>query len=199
MEENPVKGSKSKLIIVSIIVIILVIASIGIYLIGGGASGITAMEGREIADDVANNWSENATVITAKKAGEMQADGRFLTWDYMYINTEIITESTECIGIRIYSNGTFTVRDNASFGPYKPIISWNIDSNRAYEIAQENSAINTFLGRGPSLEAFFLGSSTEKPIWILEWCDPGFMDDPKWAKIEIDANTGEVLYVEADN
>jgi len=197
MEENPVEGSKTKLIIVSVIVIILVISSIGIYLMGGGASGITAMEGREIADEIALNWSANATLTRIQKGADMY--GNFNGWGYSYFDEPIITNSTKCANIGIKTNGTTSIRISTVLGDRQPMGMWSIDSDVAYEIAKDNSAIKSFLLHRPVLDTFSLGNSTGTPTWYIEWGYNAWIDDPHWARIEIDANTGEVLFVEADN
>ena len=198
MEENPVEGSKSKLIIVSVIVIILVIASIGIYLIGGGASGITAREAIIIADEAALDWNDNATLLNCRKAGPGRS-GVFDGWFCKYVDTVEIIDSTECIEIMIYKNGSSIVRENASYGPYLPLGNWNLDSDEVYDIAIKRNEIKDFLNHYPMIDSFYLGNYTGTPIWVIEWAYNAFIDDPHWAKIEIDANTGEVLYVDADN
>ncbi len=199
MEENPVEGSKTKLIIVLLIVIILVIASLGIYLMGGGASGITAMEGREIADDIAKNWSINATLTGIQKSSNMDGDGRFNEWVYFYIDEIIITNTTKRAYIGINIDGTSSVRYSTVIVDCQPIGAFAIDSDKAYEIANDSSAIKSFLLHRPVLDIFSLGNSTGTPTWYIEWGYGSLIDGPQWARIEIDANTGEVLYVNADN
>ena len=192
MEESTTEGSKSKLIIVSVIVIILVIASIGIYLIGGGASGITAMEGREIAEQLALNWSDNATLVYV--TGDPHQAIAYRYWN-------LTNNTINCLEVTVYTNKVTETRYTRCLHDEYPICNWTIDSDEAYEIAMDNENINSFMAHYPTLDSFSLATPRldNNSVWYIYWCYNAGFDDPKWAQIQIDATTGEVLYVEADN
>ena len=192
MEESPVEGSKTKIIIASVIVIIIVIASIGIYLIGGGASGITAMEGREIAEQLALNWSDNATLVHV--TGNPQQAFAFRYWD-------LTNNAINCLEVTVYTDKTAETRLTRCLHDEYPISNWTIDSDDAYKTAMDNEEIKSFMQHNPTLDSFSLASpiSSNGSIWYIYWAYNAGIDDPKWAQIHIDATTGEVLYVDADN
>ena len=209
MEESPTEGSKSKLFIVSVIVIILVIASIGIYLIGGGASveGITAMEGSEIADEVALNWSANATLVSVRIAGSMGDVGHFSAWYYVYAETSNVSDDTECVEIKITADGEHLISYEHILGPSRPILSWNIDSDEAYEVAKDHPEIKNYLSTysGVVVESFSLGQGGTygpNPVWYIHWEDYSIastFENYHKAWVRIDAVTGEVLDIEFQN
>lgn len=187
-------------VIVSIIVIALVFYGFHFQV---AEKGITAMEGKPIADEIARNWNANATLVSVREGGKMLSEGRFSSWYYVYYNSSIISRPMMCIEIKVYTdsrNETYTYElwsvEKMSIG------GWTIDSDDAYKLATANDKIKAFFSKySPYLDGFFLSASTytqNKSVWFIDWCDPGFMDNPKWAKIEIDATTGEVLHVEAD-
>ena len=172
---------------------------------------ISALEAKDIAYPIATNWNNNATLVNVRGGG-MNSEGYFSKWIFKYIepvDALMTVNETDCIEIKVYSNGSYEswtgTTGTGVVGDEKMIISWTIDSCQAFEIAYENDNIHSFLRQNPSVYVFSLhnatweGHSTQKPAWFIEWTyDAGF-DDPKWAQILIDANTGEVLYVDVDD
>ncbi len=186
-------------IISLVIILILLIACIMIFFISYETQRITAIEGKVYANSIAYNWSENATLISVRIASTIGSGGYFTDWYYKFIDTTIITNETECIQIKITYDGGQYITYNASIGPHTPIFDWRIDSNDAYEIALANEDIYSFMAHNPMVDGFFLSNASGIPTWYIDWTyDAGF-DNPKWAEIQIDATTGEVLYVEADD
>lgn len=185
------------------VVVIVVLAGWVVLVNKPGPEGITAIEGREIADQIALNWSENATLIRVSQ-GEESQEGRCFSWFYTYSDSPVINNNTLEIGITVNTNSQTTVTEEGNISQFEllngvSIISkWVFDSNEAYEIAIDNSEIASFMNHNPKTDGFFLVNETGNPTWFIDWTyDAGF-DNPKWANIQIDANTGEVLYVEAD-
>ena len=201
-EEWPVEGAKTKYILVALVVIVIVTASVGYYLIKDGevgVDGITAMEGLDIANPLAKNWNTSAVLIVASKGSNMNGNGEFQLWYYLYTNTQNFTNTPQCLEIQVFSNGSYKLRYDAGIGDKRPINSYIIDSDKAYDIATAQSELKTFFIHNPMLDHMSLSNSSGTPSWYIDWAyDAGF-DNPKWAEIQIDANTGEVLYVEADN
>ena len=200
MEESPTEGSKSKLIIVSVIVIILVIASIGIYLIGGGASGITAMEGKEIADEIALAWNASAVLVGGGGSNEILNDGRATCWQFSYHN-DLRGNGTYEFRVWVYTDGSNKAEEIRLNAPtnVNAIVNWSLDSDSIMNIALQNSEINSFMKHNPTIDMFIIKGGADTSIWSIYWVYNAGFDDPKWAQIQIDANTGEILYVDADN
>lgn len=194
-------ATKTILTIITILIVIIVIAATGtILLINNNESqGITAIEGEAIANPIAKNWNTSAVLIVASKGSNMEENGEFSLWYYKYINGPTIIDSSECLEIKVYSDGVTELRSNASIGDKTPINSWIIDSDEAYEISNSQNELVGFFNHNPMLDHMSLSNSSGIPTWYIDWAyDAGF-DDPKWAQIQIDANTGEVLYVEVDD
>jgi len=202
---NEIKRMKIVLLVVIIAVVIL---SLFVHdQIGNNVNNefITAMEGKAIADEIALNWSANASFRGVRKAGEMNNDGTFSSWYYNYWTFTNASWGT-VLEIQVFAAGTYEMEEigtglliNDSVNEIK---NWTIDSNEAYEIALSEPSINSFMAHNPLLDGFFLATpdtNLTTSVWHIEWFyDAGF-DDPKWAEIKIDANTGEVLYVEVDD
>jgi len=205
-EEWPVEGSKTKYILVALVVIVIVTASIGFYLIKDGASDIqpvSALDKIDFANQIATDWKSDS-ILYAVCMQEQNNNGEITAWRYEYYSpsTANIVNNNHtiytCGKVYLFSNGTHIIKSFNSSNIY-PIDNWTIDSDDAYDIAMENSEITSFLHHEPCPFLFQLSNDSVRSIWQIEWCyDAGF-DDPKWAEIHIDANTGEVLYVEADN
>ena len=194
------EGAKTKIILTALVVIVIVAASIGFYFIkDAGVEGITALEGKVVAEEVAGNWCVNATLVGVRKSGNMNYQHEFSSWFYVYLDTTNNSRPHQCIEIKVNTTGYIISTYEDWSSPNIPIEYWNIDSNDAYEIATNNGEINSFLKHNPTVDSFSLSCGSGQSIWYIKWAyDAGF-DNPKWAQIQIDANTGEVLYVEADN
>lgn len=197
------------LIIISVVIIIIGALFYVAFLGGTGESGITAMEGKEIASQKALNWTENATLFHIRKASEMVSDGSFSKWIFTYCDSQNISPSTKYIEIEVCYNNSNAIIDEDVIGlstpPFsKPISNWTIDSDEAYEIGKDNETIQLFLSNyEPIVDAFSLriDMDTNKTVWSIHWEDTSSassFENYNRADIEIDASTGEVLYVEAD-
>ena len=195
--------SKTKVIIIIslAIIVILVVASIRMYLITNESKGITAMEGKETADRIAKEWNESAVLYYIMGIGEIYDNGRCEGWRYEYINQpEDVNDSVRNYVI-IFENGTTQTVDKPSPMNVNTFSNWNIDCEHAVEIAKANGEIKQWLAKygGTQIQSITLSADENNTGWGIVWSDTGFMDDPHSAGINIDAATGEVLYVEADN
>lgn len=199
------EGAKTKYILVALVVIVIVVASIGYYLIkDAGVEGITAMEGKIIGDNLAKTWHDDAILVQVGSMDSEHNSGFSEAWIYTYNSpsTEHMDGNFslfEMVQIIVYANQTTHISYWPNGGEMIPITNWTIDSTHAYEIALDNQDISDFLHKYPSADP---GSSLwvrmdypDCPSWHICWQDWGFIDDPHNAEIYIDANTGEVLYV----
>ena len=180
--------SKTKLIIVSLVIIIIVVASFGFYLIKDGASveEITAKEGNNIANQAALNWSVNATLVYI--AGNPQQAFAYRYWD-------LTNNTSNCLEVTVYTNKTTEMRNTRCLRDEYPICNWTLDSDEVYEIAMANDNIKSFMNHNPTLDSFVLANPTlgSNSVWYIQWAYNAGIDDPKWAQIQIDATTGEVI------
>jgi hypothetical protein len=207
-----VEGAKTKYILVALVVIVIVTASVGYYLITSEASDdfITAMEEKERADDLASDWNDDAILTGVGSMGEKNNIGGASGWCYMYISPSncFIEDNVthyDTAYIEIFYNGTSVIENNYREDSYYayPIDNWTIDSSQAHEIATNNSEINLYLQKYPNAGFGYMikiwDAYPDCTVWYIMYQDWDIHDISIEAGICIDANTGEVLYVEADN
>ena len=170
--------------------------------------GITAKEGLNLAEEVASDWSENATLVIVNKGSSMVSKGSFTAWGYGYYHMNESIESGrdkfDLYTIRVYSDMTFESRETLNTtARQSPIYNWNKDSDEAYEIAMENESIKEFLSEysRASVSGFTLfgGEGGSDPAWKIHWSSMRGFADPKHAEIRINARNGEVIEVDASS
>jgi len=193
---------KRKNMLLSIIVVFVVVVSVVMYYQaehGENKNAITAMEAKAIADNVSLNWSKDATLVYVHGTRESQDNGKYMAWGFTYAMS---ANSNISLGIHVFSNGSTYEEIRTRYSFQYAIYNWTIDSDKAHSIAMKNESIKAFLDKYPDAEvdSFSLSSSgnSSHPVWKIEWVDWGFLDDPHWAHIKIDATTGEVLYAEVN-
>jgi len=156
-----------------------------------------------LADGIAKNWSHKYHVINVRVSIEKSTKNE-PDVIYTYTNTSVGEIPVYCLEISIYEGGRYDTREYRWYSPNgedKPLGNWSVDSKEAYEIMINNDKIKAFMDAYPNSKidgGLMLSNVSGTPTWYIEMVDWGFMDDPHWAKIQIDATTGEVLYVEAD-
>ena len=195
--------SKKRIVVISLaIIIVIVVASIGIYLFKGEASveGITALEGRVSANSIAQEWNSSAHLVGVRMSG--QHEGYADPICYTYTNSTLGQIPVFFYEVYYNANLTYEINTYTFYSPNgedTPIVNWTIDSNDAFDIAKDNPEIAQFLRHNPMVDGVQLSAQSGIPTWYILWTyDAGF-DNPKSAQIKIDATTGEVLYVDADN
>lgn len=205
--------NKKRLMIAASLLIMVIVISTVYYLclpVNNIDAGITAMDGKLIVDTLAHEWCDNATLYHIRKASEMVDDGTFSKWIFIYCDSQNISSNTTYIEIELCSNGSSRIIDEDIIGlstpPFsKPISNWTIDSDKAYEIAHSDEKIQSFFSNyDPVVDSFSLriDMDTQKTIWSIYWDDTSSassFENYHRASIEIDATTGEVIYVEVDD
>lgn len=165
--------------------------------------GITALEGLEVAEEVALNWSENAILIGVRKGGSIVSGGVYSSWSYSYAASDNVSTQVEKFGVGVNADMTYNTREYEGTLRHNPIYNWTIDSDEVYEIAMGNENIKEFLSKyeRATVERFTLfgGEGGSDPIWKIHWSySGGIFGDPVHAEIRINARTGEVIEVDAD-
>ncbi|MFW6142024.1 MAG: hypothetical protein ACOC53_05635 [Candidatus Saliniplasma sp.] len=165
--------------------------------------GLTALEGIDLAEEVASNWSENAVLVYVGKSGSMVSGGVYSRWGYRYAASSNVSNSVEQIGIAVNADMTYTIREFEGTLHHHPIYNWNIDSDEAYETAKDNDQIQEFFSKyeRTDVERFTLfgGEGDSDPTWKIHWSySGGIFGDPVHAEIRINARTSEVIEVDAD-
>lgn len=169
------------------------------------SDGITAKEGYSKALEEALKWNQSAKLIQIRKNSQV-INGKASQWRY---NFGVNNDKNNSIDIIVCVNGTVFSPRIYRVGPnYYFIENWTIDSDEAYNIAMSNPTIKTYLNKYGSdvhIYSFILGTHKapgelyNKTVWGIEWYgDVTGDEDYKGAEIDIDAITGEVLYVKAD-
>ena len=202
MEEPKVEGNKSKAVIAVVVVFVIVFSAIGFFLFKGEASveGITALDGYEIADEIAMDWNVNNSLESVRPAGILTDDGKFSAWNYAFsVNINSTTQNSLIVVVNM--TGDYTTEEG---GPhqvtyYKEISNWTIDSDKAYEIFLNNEEIASFMNNNAFISNFILmNTSSGNSFWYIQSSDisDGTL---RMANIEIDATIGEVLHVHVDS
>jgi len=187
-----VDGTKTKVIIVSLVAIVIIVASIGFYLIKTGPSYISAMERKTLADEIANNWNSSAFLIIVSSGGDSDENGRYSNWQYCYATSHDRANQTNEYSITIYSNGTTSIFEfDNPFGS-DGINNWTIDSDEAYQIAIANESvqnmIHTNFTAGPGMQLY---QNDNRTFWGISWHDP--REVTFFVIFRVDATTGELL------
>ena len=160
--------------------------------------GLTAIEGKTIADDIAYEWNSSALLGSVRTIEYAKLDGLSDYWIYGYLNPY---NYSYFVDITVFASGETEVKHynislNVSYDASK--WNWNIDSDDAYDIIISDPTIKQFKSKyGVGSLEFSLGGSN--PYWYVSLHASRLFDDPKSAEIQIDATTGEVLYVEVDD
>ena len=128
-------------------------------------------------------------------------DGRFKSLYYRYWNRTNTSGNILCLTVN--KDGSVSERQSTKQPDEFPIFNWTIDSDEAYSIAMKNEKINEYIERYDDevVDSFYLsGTENGDPVWRITWmASSGFVpDNPHPAEIQINATTGEVLYVDAD-
>jgi len=185
-----------------IILLLISLMTSGCIEIKDDSEGITALEGLEVAEEVALNWSENAILIGVRKGGSIVSGGVYSSWSYSYAASDNVSTRVEKFGVGINADMTYNTREYEGTLRHNPIYNWNIDSDEAYETAKDNDEIQEFLSKyeRATVERFTLfgGEGGSDPAWKIHWSSMRGFADPKHAEIRINARTGEVIEVDAD-
>ena len=193
-----------------VIGILLVSTILYIALDNSHSSGITAMEGRAVAEIIAKAWHNDALLSQIGGIDNENQVGNTNGWVFTYYSpsTEQVEDNMtkyERAHIVVYANNTtvcsYAIRYSGEIG--QSIDNWTIDSPDAYQIVENNSQISSFLDKYRNSDVEYTlqirNSYPDRPVWFIIFLDMGIMDNPHSAEIHIDANTGEVLYVRADD
>ena len=160
--------------------------------------GMSAFEGKKIADPIALNWCENIVLFEIR--GHYR-NGYAEYWFYDYMNSSLNSSlNTEMITIKVFEDKSYYVSYFKQANERRPILVFKIDSPNASDIALSNEKIERYLSKyNADIEDFDLRNIDGTTYWKIFWdYDPGG-ENYKRAEIHIDANSGEVLYVKADD
>ena len=180
---------------------LLLVAVIIVSIIAYSERGITAMEKRKRAENIAYSMDKNAMLVDVYASG-YRANGRFSSWTYSYYSPM----NDNLILITISNTGKVNVRTQGLYldiniSALSPTVNWTIDSDKAYKIALSNPDVRRFLEHWPDVETFFFlysrYGSTNNSAWSIKFHSWGVLDDPNSVLIIINARTGEILYVES--
>ena len=194
---------KKLIIVIGVIIFVLIIIFTTYtlwYLSKCTSNLLTEKDMLDAANDIAKNWSSTACLAAISVDGYVECGEYHVTWiRYVYVDNKTLQDEYPRAIAVIYEEGNFKTQI-WPLGDDRPLGTWNITCTEAFGIAKNNKEVKKFLKAFPkhNVEVFKLSNASSIPIWRIEMVDWGFMDDPHWAKIRIDATTGEVLYVEAD-
>lgn len=192
---------KNKLYWVLPILIVIILAGLVYFMFLTESSysfnpGITAKEGKLIADDVAKNWCHNASLSDIGlyyNITKNDWDG----WTYDYWNNSRVDFINSTITVIVNSNGDYFIEKRWLSISEFPIEDWVIDSDEAYEIAISQDEYKIIKEYDASIANFHLDYETgqyegHKLIWNPWW---DVNDKAIYlGRAEIDAMTGEVYF-----
>jgi len=188
-----------KLLIATFLIILIFILSIVSFRLINDNNGLTAMEGKSIADNIAQDWNTSAELVTIHSIGGADNSGMCLEWRYTYANFNGSANASRALDVIVSQNGSWTINERARPPTPHRLTNWTYDSDQIVTLAKKESEIQQYLNKFPNakIESMALSSGlNEQHTWYILWSDPGFMDDPHSAVIKLDANTGAVLYVD---
>jgi len=186
-----------KILAIIMIGIILSITISAILYSYNESKGISAAEGLNKANELAEQWNSSAVLVYVQAMGEIYRDGKCEKWGYSYSNNNSNINQSKGFVITVFADFTYVTGERESPPSPHPIIIWKIDSDDAIQIAKSNPEITQWLDKynNANIQSMVLTANSNASGWGIAWNDPGFMDDPHTAVININAITGEVLDV----
>jgi len=162
--------------------------------------GISALDGLNVANERAREWNPDASLVYVTGMGKIYSNGKCDKWRYTYSDNAPDINISKGFEIVVFWNGSYEEREIDHPPATHEIDKWNIDSTKALEIAKSSGHIRTYLEKHDDayIESIVLTANESGCAWSISWMSWGFLDNPQTAVINIDATTGEVLYVEAD-
>jgi hypothetical protein len=153
------------------------------------------MEGREKADEIANNWCENPGLFRVKADSELISDGKSISWKYMYIDKNHNEDSE--LSIRVYADGEIIINHPTINEERYTTENWTIDSTKAFKSASENSKIKEFVNEHENARVISMNliySPNDKiPTWVIKWSYSVLYETPDVVEIHISATSGKVI------
>jgi len=178
---------------------------------------LTAKTTFQLAFEDANESMERKLTVEEVRIGQIWGsannDGYGKRW---HCSFSIPKNHTHRIGFdyTIYEDESIELinKKTSQINNGNPIENWTIDSDEAVEIAKQESQIESYLDEYPRAGLRMdlmmwerrLPDGRENPnrdsaTWVIGWEYMGGMfEDPAHAQVFINANTGEVLYADAD-
>ena len=173
---------------------------------------ITALEGKKVADIVADKWNVEAILIRVTSTvigNDLDDKGESNSWFYIYI---VVKEKEDdiniCDELRVEINSKGEKEESTSSGNYNGdeiqlLVDWTIDSDDAIRIAKEDQNVKEFLEVYPdSIFGMSIESDTSEElneygkVWIIHWYVIEGNYDTLSAKIWIDYTSGDVIFSE---
>ena len=175
------------------------------FISSGQESPETAMELQNIADDFANEWDENATLIQINNLALFEGSWDKAGFQYYY-SSNMGANATNYLIINVAQNGTIRVKDyNYHPSNLIEIHNWTIDSNEVWEIIRANETYLDYIASYPETYVNFNLKHYENessPVWecsFTQWHSIYPVPDSGiyyGYNAEINANSGELSNVE---
>lgn len=188
-------------LITTVIIVVLFIGLtsfiVGCYCweLSNGEKGISALQGKKIADTYAFSWCSGASLLTID-CGEMIKDGYFSSIRYEYWNNTDSSNNSLEITVDNHFN---TVCRVGGYQRHRTPVSDSItDSPEIFSNFRSNSEVDSFLSvNGGYAENFYLYYDVDynTTVWYIHWYSGGFMDDPHSISALFNASTGATIKV----
>jgi len=186
-----------------ILILVLIMFSMGCIEFDSNEERIAAHRAKEITDEYVSKLNESYIFVQVR-SGSVNEHGLAKYWFVVYSMEGNIGDLTDTIELKVYSDGEVIEipRSNSRYvGDASQ--NWVIDSSEAVSISRSNSTVKRWLSEydDGDIERIGLGLNKEfsdNPIWVINWSSWGLFDDPKHLRVILDAHTGEVIEVDAD-
>ncbi len=187
---------------VAVVVLIIAIIVLSSHINTLETHGISAVNAKNIADERATEINESLKLYSVVGIGNYLDNGECEGWMFKYRSDSHLSERAV---IKVWWDGKVESYTDDFSTKSAFIKNWTIDTTEAVRIAKNVQEIKEYLSRfdNPYIERIAIvgeNNRTNGCIINIQWmAGSGFVpDNPHTAEIQIDATTGNVLYVNAD-
>ena len=206
---------KNHKIYVTIISVIIVVIVLSITFLSPKYS--SAFELKEIADEIAYEWADNATLNRISSyGGDVNREGNSTAWAYSYSayftsydNDSMGKKAVKGMTVTIYTNekilqinGSTIYEDDNFFPSNQEQLPFNLtmDSDEAFDIALTDHDFNLFLDKLPDAK-ISMDNHASQQGWGIQagvTYGPDLGPNRNYARMFINETSGEIEYKEID-
>jgi len=192
-----VDKGKDTLMIISVVIVIVLLTGLSYYYLqqSDEAEGITALEGKEIADVIAFEWDKDAMLMAIIPSDDIDENGNGLRWNYYYLNSLVPGNVSELTVLVAYNDTVISDARNISYSLDEefPIDGDFLDSNQAAEIVYGTDTYIEWeqVHKASKVMFLVLHNDSVRNVWLIT-VDGGNDYNYYWP-IRINATTGEEI------
>jgi hypothetical protein len=167
----------------------------------------TPKEGLLIANDIAQDWSENASLYKVEAYPSYCHE--ITSWVYFYINSSEILNPQDELIVHVYENNSAEYYENmfyhSEYGPeYVTTFSnWTVDADEAIGTIWGNNGFQSYLQQAPNPRLVSLTLIVDEydanPTWYFHFEQQYVLPVDNIfsvsSRVDIDSNTGRILNI----